>query len=98
MRVAELLVPKIAEAGPPKRIAAGLGDGVDDRAVDPPVLGVIPVGQDLDFLDVLLAVALIRAATALTRDVDAVHLTPRHFGPRPAHRARARIAPRASDP
>ena len=80
---------------PRHRVGARLGHGVDHRAVDAAVLGVVAVGLDLELLDVLHAVALVRAAAALVGDVDAVDLILRHVAAGRAGLDRAGVAARA---
>ena len=81
--------------GAPELIGPGLRDGVDDDAGGAAVLRVVAVGDDLELLDVLLAVALVRAAAAGAADVDTVHLILRHVAAGEPRAHRARIAARA---
>ena len=96
-RITELVFPEIAEARRSHFVRAGLRDRVDHRAVDAPVLGVVPIGFYLELFDVFLAVPLVRAAAALVRHVHAVDLIFRHVAAGGAHLNGARIAACSGD-
>ena len=96
-RTDEVIPAVEAEPCSAERVAARLGHGVDHGAVHAAVLGVVAVGFDLELLDVLHAVALVRAAAALVGDVHAVHLILRHVAARRAGLNRARGAARAGN-
>ena len=76
--VAEVAVAQKPETRGAKLVRARFGHGVDHHARGTPVLGVVAVGDDLELLDVLLAVALVRSTAALAADIDTVHLISRH--------------------
>ena len=96
-RVAEVAVAEEREPGSPELIGPGLRDGVDDDARGAAVLGVVAVGDDLELLDVLLAVSLVRAAAARAADVDAVDLVLRHVAASESGAHRAGIAAGTGD-
>src|SRR5437763_2090182 len=73
-RIAEPIFAEKSEPGSSECVRPRFGHRVDDRAVDPAVLRVISVRFDLELLDILLAVALVRSAAALVGDVHAVDL------------------------
>ena len=83
------------EPGPAQLVGAGLGDGVDHDTRGAAVLRVVAVGDHLELLDVLLAVALVRAAAARAAHVDAVDLVFRHVAAGEPRAHRARVAARA---
>src|SRR5438128_3178301 len=93
-RVAESVLAEKAEPGSSEGVGARLGHRVDDGAVHAAVLGVVPVRFDLELLDVLLAVALVRPAAALVGDVHAVDLVLRHVAAGCANLNRAGVAAR----
>src|SRR5262249_17747098 len=78
-RVAEMAVAQKPKARATHLVRARLGHGIDDHAGCAAVLGVVTVGDNLELLDVLLAVALIRAAAALPTEVHTVDLVLRHI-------------------
>ena len=95
--VAQIAVAQKSETRGAKLVRARLGDGVDHHAGGAAVLGVVAVGDDLEFLDVLLAVALIRSAAALAADVDTIHLVSRHVAAAESGANGSRIAAGAGD-
>ncbi len=90
--VAQVAVAEEPKPRGAKLVGARLGHGVDHHAGGAAILGIVPVGDDLEFLDVLLAIALIRSSAALAAHVDTVHLVFRHVAATKSGANRSRIA------
>src|SRR6476659_9026453 len=94
-RTEEMILTEKTESGPAHLVGARLGHRVDHGAVDASVFSVVAFRYDLELLDVLHAVALVRPAAALVGHVDPIHLILRHVAAGSAGLNRAGVPPRA---
>ena|SRR5438094_2510204 len=97
LRVRKVAVAEEPEAGRARPVRSRLRDGVDDHTSHASVFRIEAIGNHLELLNVLLAVALVRSAAALAAHVYAVDLVLRHVVAAEAGPDRSRVAPRAGN-